>query len=82
LIIAGFHDSDDLKRVLALRQLHALANGILVRPKLRSHGVVDDSDTRRGIAIILGEIASGDERNTEGREVVKIDGIDHGRDGF
>ena len=77
MIVASLHDAHDLKEILTLRlrQLQAFAERTLVRPNLRSHGVIDDGDGSGAITIVGGEIASRDERNTQGREVVEIDGI-------
>ncbi len=52
----------------------ALAERILARPVAPRHRLTDDHNPRLTFAILVGERAAADERNSHRREVVRVDG--------
>src|SRR5262249_50827284 len=60
---ASFDDADYFnKRPLRTTQTYPLANCILIRPIATSHGVVDDRNGRRTLAVAFGEIPACEQR--------------------
>src|SRR5256885_6273691 len=81
LIVDGLHNSDHIQKLLAARQLQALAECTLVGPIFVSHGVVNDCDRGRNLTVIRSEVAAFQQRYSESGEIIEIDGIHNGGDG-
>src|SRR6266436_4269481 len=82
LVVSGLDDADDLTELLLPGQLEALAERVLVGPVAAGHGVVDDRNRSSAFAIILGEFASREDRDTHRGEIIEVDRIYDARNCF
>src|SRR5580658_2698022 len=82
LVVCSLNDANDLTEFLLAGQLDAFAEGILVGPVAARHGFVDDRDRGYAFAIVLGEFATSEERDTHRRKIIEIDRIYDARNFF